>query len=513
MDNKKRFLINMTTQILSFVINLGINFFLSGYIVNVIGKEVYGFVGLANNFISYIQIFTVAFNAMLSRFVTIKFAEKKYEEASKYLSSVTICNIGVSVILLIPSVLLSCFLQYIVEVPDLYIVDIKILWMLVFVSFLIQLATTSFQTCFFVTNRLDLSAKRSLENYFLRATLLFVLFGFFEPHIWYVGVVSLICAIYLAGLNKYYMKRLIPQIKIKKAYFSFEAIRELVGVGIWNSINQLSQLLMTGFDLLIANIFLGSGEMGMLSIAKMVPTQLISFIGMVSNVFSPKMTMAYASRDKNAFLKEVFFSIKVCGALCSVPLIGFIAFGKAFFGLWMNSLSNSEIVQIQILSVLTLLPNIFSVYIFPLYNVNTITCKLKIPVLVSTGVGIANLGIVYVLLQNTSFGIYAVAGVSSVLLLVRILLFVPMYAANNLKVKIFTFYPPIIRGAMASCFMLVIFYSVSKFIQINEWLDLICVGGACGIIGYIINYYIIFEYGERVKLVNLFKNKLNRLKK
>lgn len=507
MENKKRLLVNMTTQVLSFIVNLGINFFLSGYIVNVIGKEVYGFVGLANNFISYVQIFTVAFNAMLSRFVTIKLAEKKYQEASVYISSVTICNLCISILLFIPSVILSCFLQYVIEIPVLHMGDIKLLWFLLFIGFLIQLSTNTFQTCFFATNRLDLSAKRSLENYFLRAVLLIVLFSFFKPHVWYVGAVSLLCAVYLAILNTYYMKKLTPQLKIKKSYFSLKAVKELVGVGIWNSINQLSQLLMTGFDLLIANIFIGPAEMGLLSIAKMVPTQLLSFIGMISNVFSPKMTLAYASGDKNKFLKEVFFSIKVCGALCSVPLIGFIAFGKEFFSLWMNNLSQADIIQVQILSILTLLPNVFSVYIFPLYNVNTITCKLKVPVLVSVGVGIANLGIVYVLLQNTSLGIYAVAGVSSVLVLFRILLFVPMYAAINLKVGYWTFYPPIIRGCFASGVMLAVFYGVSKWIQIENWGGLICVAAVCGIIGYAINYFVVFAHNERMQLISVLKKK------
>ena len=512
MENKKRLLVNMITQVLSFIVNLGINFFLSGYIVNVIGKEVYGFVGLANNFISYVQIFTVAFNAMLSRFVTIKLAEKKYEEASKYISSVTICNICISVLLLIPSVLLSCFLQYVIEVPVAYMTDIKLLWILIFIGFLIQLATNTYQTCFFATNRLDLSAKRSLENYFLRALLLLGLFSFLEPHVWYVGAVSFVCAVYLAILNKHYMKKLTPQLEIKKKYFSLKAVKELVGVGIWNSINQLSQLLMTGFDLLIANIFIGPAEMGLLSIAKMVPTQLISFIGMVSNVFSPKMTLAYASGDKNKFLREVFFSIKVCGVMCSVPLVGFVIFGKEFFGLWVSNLSQHDIIKVRILSILTLLPNIVSVYIFPLYSVNTITCKLRVPVLVSVGVGIANLGIVYLLLQNTSLGIYAVAGVSSVLVLVRILLFVPMYAASNLRVGFFTFYPPIIRGCLATGLMSVVFYKVSNWIQVKSWGGLACIAVVCGVIGYVINYLIVFEHRERKKIIGILRKKMKAIK-
>ena len=178
MENKKRFVVNMGSQILSALINFGINFFLSSYIVNAIGKEVYGFVGLANNFVSYVQIFTIALNAMLSRYVTIKLVKQEYMEANVYISSVSICNMIVSVILVFPTVLLSCFLQYIIDVPMVYMSDIKILWFLIFVAFLIQLASNTFQTCFFATNRLDLSAKRSLENYVLKAIILIAAFTF-----------------------------------------------------------------------------------------------------------------------------------------------------------------------------------------------------------------------------------------------------------------------------------------------------------------------------------------------
>ena len=506
MENKKRFVVNMGSQILSALINFGINFFLSSYIVNAIGKEVYGFVGLANNFVSYVQIFTIALNAMLSRYVTIKLVKQEYMEANVYISSVSICNMIVSVILVFPTVLLSCFLQYIIDVPMVYMSDIKILWFLIFVAFLIQLASNTFQTCFFATNRLDLSAKLSLENYVLKAIILIAAFTFLKPHVWYVGVASVICAVFLSAINKHYMKKLTPWVRIQKSLFSLKAVKELVGVGVWNSVNQLSQLLLTGFDLLIANIFIGSTEMGILSIAKTIPTQILTFIGIVSNVFSPRMTMIYATGDKKALLDETSFSMRVCGAMCSVPVIGFIAFGNPFFKLWMSGLSDAELIKLQILSVLTLLPTVFSVYIYPLYNVNTITCKLRIPVLVSIGIGIGSLGIVYFLLKTTEIGIYAIAGVSSVLLMFRVLLFVPMYAAHNLKVKMWTFYPPLFRGLAASIIMLFWFQSISRLVTISTWMDLIGIAVISGSVGYIINYYIVFGHKERKQIRSMLKN-------
>lgn len=512
MENKKRFVVNMGSQILSALINFGINFFLSSYIVNAIGKEVYGFVGLANNFVSYIQIFTIALNAMLSRYVTIKLVKQEYMEANVYISSVTICNMIVSVILVFPTVLLSCFLQYIIDVPMVYMSDIKILWFFIFAAFLIQLASNTFQTSYFATNRLDLSAKRSLENTILKAAILVALFSILKPHVWYIGISSVICAIFICLVNKHYMKELTPWVKIKKEYFSFRAVKELIGVGIWNSVNQLSQLLLTGFDLLIANIFIGSAEMGSLSIAKMIPTQLLTFLGIVSNVFSPRMTMIYATDDKERFIKETKFSMRVCGALCSVPIIGFIAFGEEFFGLWMNGLSSSEIIQLQVLSVLTLLPTILSVYIYPLYTVNTITCKLKVPVLVSGGIGVLSLGIVYILLKTTSLGIYAVAGVSSFLLIFRVLLFVPIYAAKNSNINYFTFYPTLSRGILASVVMLTSFKIINNVFIPNTWMKLVCIAFFSAVVGYFINYCIVFGGDERKQIMNTVRLSIKKFK-
>lgn len=71
MGKGKQLSINLITQLISFVLNLGISFFLTPFVIEHIGKDVYGFVGLANNFTSYVSVFTVALNGILSRYVTI----------------------------------------------------------------------------------------------------------------------------------------------------------------------------------------------------------------------------------------------------------------------------------------------------------------------------------------------------------------------------------------------------------------------------------------------------------
>ncbi len=47
MGRGKQLSVNLVTQLIAFALNLGISFFLTPYVIQYIGKEVYGFVSLA----------------------------------------------------------------------------------------------------------------------------------------------------------------------------------------------------------------------------------------------------------------------------------------------------------------------------------------------------------------------------------------------------------------------------------------------------------------------------------
>ena len=64
MNSNKQLAINMVAQMLSFVVGIAISFFVTPYIVNNVGVDAYGFVGLANSFINYAGIVIIALNSM-----------------------------------------------------------------------------------------------------------------------------------------------------------------------------------------------------------------------------------------------------------------------------------------------------------------------------------------------------------------------------------------------------------------------------------------------------------------
>ncbi|SKB64040.1 Membrane protein involved in the export of O-antigen and teichoic acid [Lachnospiraceae bacterium] len=508
MEGKKRIAINMVAQFISFVINIAINFYLTPYITANVGKEVYGFVNLAFQTTGYITIFTTALNAMLGRYITISLSKKDYESANIYFSSVILANIIMSVVMAGPTAIGLMFLDKWLHIPAQYVSDVKLLWFFIFVDFFLGLCTNCYGIATYARNRLDLGARRSLENNVIRVVMLLGLFYFFEPKVWYVGASKFVVGFWIIITNVYYTRTLTPELRYDRAKVRLSAIKELVKVGVWSSVQQLSTILINGCDMLITNKCIDAASMTLMGFSKTIPNYLMSIIGIVAGSFGPQMMIIYAEGDMNKFVKYVKSAIKVCGFICSIPIIGFTVFGSSFFSLWIPVLSTGEVRTVQILSIMILAQTVFDVYIYPLYSVTQVTARLRLPVLVSIGIGVANVIGSVVLCLNTNLGVYAIQIVSSVLLIARVFFFAPLYAAYILNQKWYTFYTPLFRGMAATAVSLVIFIAVAMHVTIDSWVDLFICGAVCGAIGYAVNYIIVLDKEEREMVGRMIRRKL-----
>lgn len=513
MNNAKRTAYNMIAQIVSFALNLGINFFLTPYVTSYVGKEIYGYVMMAYQITDYANIIVVAFNSLLARYIIIKLRQNKEEDARYYFVTVTFVNVIIALIMLIPSAFAIVHLQRLIVIPEGFVTDVKLLWAFIFFSVLISIATTTFHVSTFVANRLDLEGIRGMQNNILRCVLLVAMFAFLSPKIWYVGFTALICNLYLTYITFGYWKRLTPQLYIKKKYFKLKSIVEILLNSVWNAVNQLASILLDGLDIIISNLFLGALEMTLMSCAKTMPTRLTALVAMIANVFNPNLISVYAEGDMEKFIEEVKKATRICMMICTIPFIGFIVFGYDFISLWLPAYDEREVMTIQILAVMSLLPSLCSVYVQPLGSVQTITCKLKVPVMITFAIGVVNIISAFVLLKTTSLGVYSIRLVSGVLLILRWLVFTPLYTAHNIQQRPGTFYPVVFRGILSSILVAALYIVVVKNIELRSWGLFLVVAGICGIMGYIINYFVILEKEEQEMIKKKLCSLLKTLKK
>lgn len=171
---KKRLTINLAANLLTHCVTVLVSFLLTPYLVNHLGKEIYGFYGLANNVVNYITVISVALNSMAAKYITVEMVRGNEIKAKQYFSSIFFSNIAFTIILAPFLTIIVYNLQNIFVVSDIYLRDVKILFALVFAAMLLRFITSVYGSSTYASNRIDLRAYSDLIKSFLRV-ILFIL--------------------------------------------------------------------------------------------------------------------------------------------------------------------------------------------------------------------------------------------------------------------------------------------------------------------------------------------------
>ena len=234
--------------------------------------------------------------------------------------------------------------------------------------------------------------------------------------------------------------------------------------------------------------------MSALGAAKTIPIAISGLMGTVVGVFSPQITIAYAKGDKKELIDIIKSSNRIMIFIMSIPIAFVTAYGDIFYSLW---LPLRDPHQMHILSLLGMGVLFVSMSIQVLYHVFIITKKVKVNSIVMIISGVLSTATVFVLLNTTNLGIYAIAGVSTVIGLIRNLIFTPIYASKCLEVKWNTFYGDILTGLFSIASICVVGVFSRFLVEINSYVSLIAVGIVVGIIALLMNFFIILKKEDR----------------
>lgn len=508
LGKSKALIINAIASFVTFAVGLGITFFFTPYLTDVVGEEAYGFVGLGNNMINYVTIVTIALNSVAGRFITIEYHRGNKQQASEYFTSVLVANLAIIPIILLVAIPIILNVEKVLNVPVELVTSVRYLFFFILANFIITLISTVYNVATFITNTLYLSSIANIVTSLLRIFLMCVMFGLLPANVAYVGLSTCICTFIGLVINMYYTNRLIPEIKLKKEYIRVDKVKELISAGGWNSVTKLSQVLSDGLDLLIANLWISAALMGALSIAQQLPLYIATLLNTLINLFNPNLTMYYAKNDIDAVVKEMKLSMKFSSFFTNIIFCGIVVFGRYFVGLWMP---NQNVQLIYELLCVIMMSVVVSGVTTSLNNIFTVTNKLKTNSLFWLVISFTNVFLVFVLLNTTSLGIYAVAGVSKATGILGNLFFIPIYACRCLKIKWNTFYPIILRYMGTTIIMMAAFFGIRAVYTVPiSWLTFAIVCVIAGVVGCIINFLVYLDVKERKILVNKILAKVKR---
>lgn len=508
MTDSKKISLNIVANLLSFAITIIISLFITPIIVDALGGEAYGFVGLAQSFVSYATLVTIALNSMASRFISIEVYKDDYTQANKYFSSVFFSNLLITAVLVPVLGGIVLFLEHLIEIPPELVTDVKFAFTIVFIQFITSVLVSQFEVATYVTNRLYLNQKNNLIHNFVRLGLILALFSVFSVRITYLCVATFVSVLFTYVMNIIYTRRFLPKLKIRRSSFDFGCVKQLLSSGVWGLVSRLSSILMDGLDLLLTNLFIGPIQMGALALSRTITTMFYSLRGTLDYPFAPPMTECYAKGDIQGVIRNARMGNKVLGIIMIAPIVAFTVYGVSFFKLWVPG---ENAYMIQNLALLAMLNLLASACINTVFSIFTITNNVKLPAYATLINAILAVLINAFLLNFTDLGVYAIAGTSSILGMIRNYVFTPLYGAHCLKVKKSTFYHEILTGNLCLVVNLAVGFLFYHFVSTGDtWISLILSAGSFAVVGIIINFFIVLSKDERSAVFTAVKSKLKR---
>lgn len=512
MKNKKSTLINIFAALITLGVQMFISFWLSPFVVGKLGEEAYGFINLANNFVSYASLVSVAINSMASRYISVEYNSGNREKAKTYFGSVFIANCFLYGIILIVSILFVWKLEYIVNITPALIWQVKLTFLLSFINMGTSLIGTVYTAAAFSTGQMHYNSIVQIISNVIKSILIFVLFSFLPAKVYYLSLATLIAGIATLLGNFKVTKKLFIDFNIEKKYFDFNKLNVLLKSGFWVLISNISNLLLNGLDLLFSNWFISSAIMGRLSLAKQIPLALSNALGVFSNIFSSALTKVFASDGNNKLIDEANSQLKILTMFFTVPYAGIIIFGYNFLLLWLDdtNYTGAQFVEIYILMILVLLDIIISTYMYSIHSIFIAIDKVRVYSVVLLISSIISIVTTLMLLKFTGLGVYAIAGTSTVILGFTHGIIVPACAAKLLGRPIWTFWKTELRSWASLIILCIIFLMLKNILTFPNWISFFCNISIVGVIGYILEFFLVFNKQEKNELLGIIKIKLLR---
>ncbi|MCK5160937.1 MAG: oligosaccharide flippase family protein [Candidatus Aureabacteria bacterium] len=490
---KKRILLNIFSNNVGRVFEMILGLALVPFLIRSLGLQGFGLIILAESLIEFFDMAFNGFRLALGRYVGFYLVQDKHEESNAYIASGEVILFGIIAIASAIGFIIWVFFTRLFTVPVEFAQGMRVLFILLIVSYLLRFRFTPAWAVIYSKQRFDLVniyiGFRNLTRFFL----CFLIYGLFPPKLYYYGWIYLAAVMVEQVLILRGAKKLFPNLKIRIKDASFAKIKELFYFMSAQTVGSLGQMLYARTDMILINRFFGPSFNSIYSISLKFVSILKRLISRSFWGVAPTFTELVSKKDFKR-VGRIYSSLTKASALISIPaciLLGF--YGKELVFLWVGEKFKDAIVPMYI-HIIGLLPGL----VFACSGgVLLAFCKIKIPSLVTLFCAILNVILSILFALHFKMGLAGFALGSLAATFFQTLGFIPYYTCRiagipYLKFYINSFIKPLI---LCGVFGLSLYYL--KFIIEIPFLIVASAIFICGILYFILAYIFIFSAHEK----------------
>lgn len=329
--------LNIITNILVILLSIVFNFFITPLYIHELGLEVYGYIGVITNFISFLSVITTVLNSMVGRFYSIYINREKRLIANSYISTAFYVGVGLDVLIL-PIILFITFnLENFISIAPAYLNDVKIAFLLTAIAFLMTVISLVNMTGAYALNRLDINNNIRLVMIMIRFAVIIGLFHLFKAKVYFLGISLIVENLFCLLATYITFKKLVPDLKYNIRQFSKDKMGELLGAGFFNSIVLLGDLLMSQILMIVANHTITAKQVGVLGSIVVIINGVKSIAAAISSAFSPETLRLYAEDRIDELIENTMTALAIIGTIVGWIISIFCIMDTNFFYLWIGN--------------------------------------------------------------------------------------------------------------------------------------------------------------------------------
>lgn len=503
----------VAAYILLFMVNAASSLFYTPYLLKTLGSEAYAYYPLSAGLISFASVITVIFTSVLSVFLIEDLTRKDFSKVNGFINSSLFSNAATVLIITVPALLISFYTDKLIKVPKSIAFDVRILFILVTISFGVSQLKNSFMAIALASGNKYLNNSQKAFEKALIIAIPPVLFVFFKPSLKILGIALLTACIVRFYLTVRSAKKIFPDILISGKYVKKSIVKKLFVAGIGNTATQLIFLISQNLSILLSNILFGPGTMTACSIGSLLPRQLTLLFIYMMNSFMFFFAVLFKNNDYENLKKDTLSALKVISVLLGITAGIFIVFGDVFLKLWIPVHYKRSMYIFLLLHIVSFMIN-GSFYV--IYSTIVVYNRVKLPAVFMVITGIAAIPLTVMLAKLTN-SIYSASVSQLITGVIQYALFMPIYFSKRTNMDKALPYRMFQKGIYSFLITGAISQSIRFLFRINSFFKLFAVILPALILSLFISGFLFIKradiglVGRIIKANTKYRNDLNGL--
>ena len=440
-----RFNKNVISNILYLLISSFFGFFLVPYYIENLHIGAYAIIPLSTSLSAFVILISESVNISVQRYITIAIQQNNHYQA-KILFNTSLFTTFYLALLFIPiSIMVALIASWIVKIPG---IESQSLFLVFLIMLLIALFTSwccNFSNILFAKHRLYLINIIKHTQLLIQFGVLYLFFTMGSTTLTSV-VVSYAISVIVFFMGLIICVHRIYPLEVSHHYYRVSEIKNIYGLGFWNVVNSLGNILFLEMSLIIANFILGLDVGGHFSLCTKVISVAIMGAAAISYSFSPPLFGLYSKRDFQKLKKVGVISVKTVGIVISVIISTLMVYSRELIEIWVGPGFEDILLSFKIM----LFALAISCFVMPTYCISVMQLKMKLPSIVTLILGLLNVGLAVVLTSFLGMGMVGIAFAWAVTIVLKNCIFNSFYHSRLLFGNYYGFVIPFLT--IVGCF-------------------------------------------------------------